>query len=289
MKKLLLILLLLSASLLAFSRPEGDIRTNASEVPARFAHLDSLLLKFYAVMDVLSIDEKCEETDFLISTATDSLTRQHIALSVFDHFRDSKIMGDEAVSVYVYDKWFASGKTAFLGEMERLDAEVFVRFNRQSLIGCEAPELVLRKPCCGKRTLPVKGHTSVIFFFDTQCEKCRIVAGLLPQILDKVDFKLDFYAVYCGAQRREWAKFRRSFRLHNRKVKLYHLWDPELDSDYPLKYAVTGTPRIYCIEPQGMIIGRRLEADSLVEMLQYAGAIQATYDRFVSGAEDNSQ
>ena len=120
----------------------------------------------------------------------------------------------------------------------------------------------------------------MLFFYDTSCAKCSLTAELLPAALSDIDFRLQFYAINCGADRREWKRFRRSFRLDNKNVKLHHLWDPELDSDYPLKYSVIGTPRIYCIEPQGTIIGRRLEMDSLMEVLKIAGAIKSVYDRY---------
>ena len=245
-----------------------------------YARLDSLLQGFYKVLEFAPLEDKCSEVDFLISTCTDSLTRQRVALSIFDHYRDSNLMGDESVAIYLYDNWFEPGKVKFQGQMDKMDAEMFVRFNRQSLIGCDAPRLTLRKPCGGKETVPKEGEVSVLFFYDTSCAKCRLTAELLPAALSDIDFRLQFYAINCGADRREWKRFRRSFRLDNKNVKLHHLWDPELDSDYPLKYSVIGTPRIYCIEPQGTIIGRRLEMDSLMEVLKIAGAIKSVYDRY---------
>lgn len=253
-----------------------------------YHQIDSLMNGFFKLLERATEEDKCAEVDFLISTCQDSLTRQHIALKIFDHYRDSYVMGDENVAIYVYDKWFESGKVSFMGEMDRMDAEMYVRFNRQSLIGCEAPSLVLRKPCCGTKSIPVRGHTSVLFFFDTQCEKCRIVASLMPKVMKTVDFEVDLCMIYCGSDGRAWRQFRRAFKIDNKKVRVSHLWDPELDSNYPLKYSVIGTPRIYCIEPQGTIIGRRLEIDSLLELLKYAGAIQATYDKYAE-VEDYTQ
>ena len=58
-----------------------------------------------------------------------------------------------------------------------------------------------------------------------------------------------------------------------------------MESDYQRLYGVLTTPRIYVIEPQGSVIGRRLEVDSLVELLGYAGAIQAVYDQYLKAPD----
>ena len=64
-------------------------------------------------------------------------------------------------------------------------------------------------------------------------------------------------------------------------MKVTHLWDPEIDSDYQKQYGVIITPRIFIVEPQGSIIGRRLELDSMVELLKYASIIQTEYDKHI--------
>ena len=96
-------------------------------------------------------------------------------------------------------------------------------------------------------------------------------------MLKDVDFKMDFYAVYCGSDRKSWRQFRREFKLRNPNITVHHLWDPEMESDYQMRYAVLGTPRVYLVEPGGSILGRRLEPESIKELLPYAGAIQAAY------------
>lgn len=247
---------------------------------ARFAPLDSLLNDFYTTLTFESTENKCHEADFLIGTCKDSLIRQHVALNIFDHYRDSKVMGDESVSIYLYDNWFQTGKVSFDGDLAALDAEVFVKFNRYCQLDSTAVPVTLYKPCGGKRTVPAKGETSVLFFFDTHCSKCILETAVLPEVLNKVDFPLTFYAVYSGTDKDSWKKYRKRFKLSNRNVKVVHLWDPEMDSSYQLYYGVIGTPRMYLVDPEGGIIGRRLEVENLKELLPYAGAIQATYDKF---------
>lgn len=248
----------------------------------RFAPLDSLLVQFYASMEREDVDSKNAEVDFLIGSCKDSLVRQHVAVSIFDHYRDSKLMGEESVAIHVYDEWFETGKTSFLGDLSKMDAEVFVKFNRNSQIGNDAPRVTLYKPCGGKLTIPEKGRTALLFFYDTHCAKCKLELQLLPAMLEKVDFDLNVYLVNSSStgDRAEWKAFRKNVKLKNRHVRIVHLWDPELESGYEFEYGVVATPRVFVVEPQGTIIGRRLEMENLPEIFAVAGAIQATYDKF---------
>ena len=92
---------------------------------ARYAPLDSLLTQFYGALLHEQTEAKNAEFDALIASCRDSLTRQHVALAVFDHYRYSRVMGEEAVAVHIFDEWIAPGKvSALCGE-----AAVFPRGN----------------------------------------------------------------------------------------------------------------------------------------------------------------
>lgn len=264
----------LTSLLLLFSAGSSAPIVDSTKVAA----MDSLLVKFYKALEREDFAEKERAADFLIGTVSDSLLKQHVAVDIFDYYRYSKLMGDESVAIYVYDKWFAPGKVSFYGEMSQLDADVFVKFNRNSQLGMTAPVVELYKANGKKTAIPRGGRTSIIFFYDTSCAKCRLESKLFPQILEKIDFEMDFYAVYSGCDNKSWRQFRKEFRIKNKKIHVMHLWDPELDSGYQLEYGVTGTPRIFMVEPQGSILGRRLEVENIIQLLPYATALQAAYD-----------
>ena len=83
-KWLLLVLLALCCS----PRLAAQIDTTG-----RYAGLDSLLTQFYGALLREDVSVKNAEFDALIESCRDSLTRQHVALSVFDHYRFSRVMG----------------------------------------------------------------------------------------------------------------------------------------------------------------------------------------------------
>ena len=234
-----------------------------------FAGLDAMLERYTQAISTESIDVKKAESDFLISSVNDSLITQHVALWLYDHYKESPVMGEEAVAIHLWDNWFQPGTIKMRSDWERFDAELFADFNRRTLLGETAPEVTLRKPCCGRVTIPQKGRYSILFFFDTGCAKCRLEAELLPQVLQQITFPATFYAVYCGQSKREWCKFRCSFKVRNKNVRIVHAWDPELETDYLRLYGVISTPRLYITDTDGEILGRRLEIESLNEIIHY--------------------
>lgn|SRR5574344_16901 len=260
MKKLTTILFALALSLPVLAQVDSL---------GRYKGLDSLLTQFYTALEHETLEAKGAEFDGLIETCKDSLTRQHVALGIFDHYRYSRVMGEEAVAIHIYDKWLATGKVKPRGEFDQMDQEMFVNLNRNSLIGMKALPAAMYMPCGFKMTVPRPGKISVLFFYDTSCAKCRLESQYLPAVLNKVGFKIDFCAIYTGSDKKSWKGFRRTFKIKNSNVRLINLWDPEMKSDYQRKYGVTGTPKIFVIMENGEIIGRRLEVENLQEMFHY--------------------
>ena len=267
------VLLLLSLAL-AYARAQ-EVAPVAGE--RNFEQIDSLLDRYVIAIQRSTADAKMHETDFMIGAATDSSVRQHIALKLFDYYKEAPVMGDEAVAIHIYDRWFKDGGLKWRSEFDEMDAKLFADFNRSSLVGMQAPKITLRKPCKGRIQIPEEGSTAVIWFFDTSCGKCAMEAKVLPGILEKADFPLNFYAVYAGQSKKDWKAFRKEFKVAARNVRIVHLWDPEIESDYLRLYGVISTPRLFMTEPSGTIIGRRLEPESLQQMLPVAKEILKIY------------
>ncbi len=243
-----------------------------------YAVLDSLVLNYVKAIERESVESKAGECDFLIGSVKDSLMRQHLAVKLFNYYREAPVMGDEEVAIRLHDGWFASGKVVFPGEFEALDAEMFCNMNRHTLIGMDAPSVKARKPCGGTVELPLKGRTVLMWFYDTACSKCVAESRVLPGVLEKnVDFPLTVAAFYTGRDKKAWREFRRSFKLSNPMVKTVHCWDPSVDSDYLRLYGVVSTPKMYLVAPEGSIIGRRLEVESLLELLPTASQINGMF------------
>ena len=232
---------------------------------ARAARLDGLLEQYYAALAGEPASVQGAEMDFLIGSCTDSLLRQHVALRAYDHYIGSKLMGDEAVAIGLFDRWFAPGKVRFKTELDRMNARIFADFNRASLIGQPAPPLTL-KDINGLTVSPLElsaGRYAVLFFHDTECSSCRIETARLRDFLSGNERPLDVYAVYTGTDEAAWARYR-ALQLPS---GVTHLYDPDLSSDFQRKYGVLQTPRMFLVGPDGTIVGRGLDTAALQVLL----------------------
>ena len=247
--------------------------------------LDEKLAEYTTAIEREGVQVQKEECDFLIASSTDSLVRQHVALRLYDHYMSSKVMGAEAVAIHIFDTWFLSGKVSMGDDMDMLTARVFADFNRQSQIGMQAPQLTMYTmddelvdlfsnaktyshigPHARLQTV-AKSH-SVLFFYDTDCAKCKMESVLLSHLLEDEDYPIDFYAIYTGDNKEAWQKYvSERFDFPTSKTKITHLWDPTLDSDFQRKYGILQTPRMYLLGPDYVIKGRGLDTYSLALML----------------------
>ena len=254
----------------------------------RLAELDKRLDKYFQILEPESVDVKSRECDLLIDSAKDSLLRQHIALKAYDHYLNSTLMGDEGVAVHLTDTWFASGLVSMGGEEVLLNAKIFADFNRQSLLGKPAPSFAMES--FEEDSVSFGGRSdrySVLLFYDTDCAKCKLELMRLRPLLDSRDWPVDLYAVYTGGDKESWGKWlSERMNINAPRTRIFNLWDPEVKSDYQMKYGVLQTPRMFLIDKEGTIIGRGLDSDALERLLDITlpGFVDYEYGSAASAA-----
>lgn len=233
------------------------------------AGLSDKLDEYFDAIRTLDVEAQKAEADFLIETAADSLVRQFVAVKVYDHYLSSPVMGSEAVAIHVLDKWFLGGSVKMYDDVDLLHARIFADFNRQSLIGEKAPELSLLtyddEPV-SLYSAPSEKY-SVLYFYDTGCAKCKLENIRLTEAFKEKSYPIEFHAVYAGDNKGQWKEYQDS-KFNFEGVSVTHLWDPEIDSDFQRKYGVMQTPRMFLISPDGTIVGRGLDTDALIQLLE---------------------
>ena len=267
MKRLIIIFAAFLATVFVSSAQQLD--------SAKRVLLDGKLSEYVAAIERAGADVQKEECDFLIGSSTDSLVRQYVALRLYDHYMSSKVMGAEAVAIHIFDTWFLPGIVKMESDMDLMTARVYADFNRQSQIGMPAPELTMNTMEGEVVELFRQRHTvkdgqrhSVLFFYDTDCAKCKVESILLSHLLEDEDYPIDFYAIYTGDDFESWQKYvPERFDFHTSQMRVTHLWDPELDSDFQRKYGILQTPRMYILGPDYVIKGRGLDTYALALML----------------------
>lgn len=254
----------------------------------KLAVLHRRLLSYLNAMENRSIGQKQQEVDFMIGSCAEGEVRNHVALTIYDYYLNSKLMGDEAVAIHVTDEWFLPGRASMANDVDLMNARIYAEFNKRSLIGQRAPSLRMKTPQgAAKEVLGMVSDSladgcsryRVLFLYDSDCSKCRIESILLKTMFRQVDYPIDFIAVYTGDNAQKWVEFReQNLNFEFRQARLFHYWDPGIESDYQRKYGVLQTPRMFLIAKDGTILGRNLDTSALMKLLElYASEKKLNY------------
>ena len=201
----------------------------------------------------------------------------------FDFFTSSPVMGHEAVAVHIADNWFLNGRLKLENEELYPILYTYAEFNRSSLVGADAPPLVM-EDIHGFPTdvRAADAAAKILFFYDTECSTCRKEAPLLAALLkDYSGEPLILFAVYTQDDRSAWERYvAETFDgIDNPAVTVVHLWDPEAATGYHKKYAVLSTPMLFLLDSQNIIRGRGLDCEALSQMLRLENAQVMQYRR----------
>ena len=217
----------------------------------------------------------------LVQSAHSTL-KPYIALQIFNLFKEAEIMGQEAVAVEIAKRYLLNDKSGSIEEMLGYETYfgimAFVQMNEHSLIGMQAPQIELPDslgclhsiPKCGEGADEASPFLQLFYFYTSNCSSCRTTTPLLAELLQRYSgIPIKIYAIFTGSNRSEWMSECAKFSLiKNPLVERIDLWDPEVESNFPLLYGVISTPQMLLTTDKGIIVGRRLTPKSLEQLLE---------------------
>ena len=217
----------------------------------------------------------------LVQSAHSTL-KPYIALQIFNLFKEAEIMGQEAVAVEIAKRYLLNDKSGSIEEMLGYETYfgimAFVQMNEHSLIGMQAPQIELPDslgclhsiPECGEGADEASPSLQLFYFYTSNCSSCRATTPLLAELLQRYSgIPIKIYAIFTGSNRSEWMSECAKFSLiKNPLVERIDLWDPEVESNFPLLYGVISTPQMLLTTDKGIIVGRRLTPKSLEQLLE---------------------
>ena len=217
----------------------------------------------------------------LVQSAHSTL-KPYIALQIFNLFKEAEIMGQEAVAVEIAKRYLLNDKSGSIEEMLGYETYfgimAFVQMNEHSLIGMQAPQIELPDslgclhsiPKCDEGADEASPFLQLFYFYTSNCSSCRTTTPLLAELLQRYSgIPIKIYAIFTGSNRSEWMSECAKFSLiKNPLVERIDLWDPEVESNFPLLYGVISTPQMLLTTDKGIIVGRRLTPKSLEQLLE---------------------
>lgn len=229
-------------------------------------YLESIVLD-----PVDSIIKKCT---LLIDQAKDNEYQSKIAGIIFNYFSQSPVMGVEAVAVYMADSCFLNKKLEWPDKESYPLLYTYAEFNRESLIGKEAPDLIMENIYGDSLSMrSILSDYKILYFYDDQCATCNRETPQLVTLLNncKENETISLFAIYTSDDKEKWKAYVKEHfsQIKNDNITVYNLWDPEALTSYHKKYSVLSTPQLLLLDANNVIRGRKLDCTALSDLLSY--------------------
>jgi thiol-disulfide isomerase/thioredoxin len=225
--------------------------------PLLYARLDA----FFSSVLIQAPDTINKEIDKLIKKCSGNhKVFQFISVYLFNHFRESEIMGQDAVMVKIADDIYLSGKADWVSKEFKDDLRKQIDLMRPNLIGKKAENLVMDSYNGIFVSLyDVEKDFTVLYFWEPNCGHCQEATPKLKVYYDKPkDYSLEVFAVCTTSERAKWTKY-----IEDNKLTWINGWDPKRSSHFDYYYNIQSTPTVYILDKNKKIIAKKLGVEEI--------------------------
>ncbi len=211
--------------------------------------------------------------DFILEkAAVNKKTFQFITVMLLNDYATSKIMGYDAVYVYIVDKYYSTGKAFWLDDVGLYRIQAQAESVRPTLLGKTGQPLMLQDR--NDNDIPlysVQSKFTVIIFWSPDCGHCKKEMPKVEKLYPEIKaLGGEIYAVYAETEFDKWEKW-----LDEHPVPWINVTDKKGKEMIEVKYHVDITPLIYVLDEHKKIIGKKLSIEQVPELLQNELAIEA--------------
>jgi thiol-disulfide isomerase/thioredoxin len=223
--------------------------------------LQARLNTFFTNVLIQSPDTINKEIDKIMDRVKgNNKVYQFISVYLFNHFRESEIMGHDAVVVKLADDIYLSGKADWVSKEFKDDLRKQVDRIRPNLIGKKAENLVMDSYKGRFVSLyDIEKDFTVLYFWEPDCGHCAEATPKLKAWYDKnKDSGVEVFSVCTTADKPKWQKY-----IEEHKLDWINGWDPERRTNFGYYYNVEATPTIYILDRNKIIIAKKLSVDDI--------------------------
>jgi thiol-disulfide isomerase/thioredoxin len=225
--------------------------------PILYARLDA----FFTNVLIQSPDSINKEIDKLIQKCSSNhKIFQFVSVYLFNHFRESEIMGHDAVMVKLADDIYLSGKADWVSKEFKDDLRKQIDLIRPNLIGKKAENIVMDSyKGIFVSLYDVEKDFTILYFWEPNCGHCKEATPKLKAYYDKnKDYSMEVFAVCTTADKAKWTKY-----IEDNKLTWINGWDPERSSHFDFYYNVQSTPTVYILDKNKKIIAKKLAVEEI--------------------------
>jgi len=223
--------------------------------------LQARLNTYFTNVLIQSPDTLKSEIDRMIDKVKDNHNVfQFISVYLFNHFRESEIMGHDAIVVKLADDIYLSGKADWVSEDFKTELKKQVDRIRPTLIGSKAQDLIMNSYKGVFVSLyDIEKDFTIIYFWEPDCGHCVEATPKLKAYYDKAKNQgIEVFSVCTTGDKAKWEKY-----IQEKKLDWINGWDPERRTNYGYYYNIESTPMIYILDRDKTIIAKKLGVDDI--------------------------
>ena len=225
--------------------------------PILYSKLDA----FFTNVLIQAPDSINREIDKLIKKCSpDYKVFQFVSVYLFNHFRESEIMGHDAVMVKLADDIYLSGKADWVTKEFKDDLRKQIDLIRPNLIGKKAENIVMDSyKGIFVSLYDVEKDFTILYFWEPDCGHCKEATPKLKVFYDKPkDYSLEVFAVCTTSDKAKWTRY-----IEDNKLIWINGWDPKRSSHFDYYYNVQSTPTVYILDKNKKIIAKKLSVEEI--------------------------
>ena len=182
--------------------------------------------------------------------------------------QDSKVMGMDAVVVYLVENYYMKGDATWLSNDELNKYIDYAEKIAPNVLGNKAPEIVM-PDVNGKdqSLLNLNAKYTLLIFWSADCGHCMAEMPQIDSVYKAVlkDKGLKIYAVRADGDEQRWKDY---IKKHNIEDWV-NVQDPDhTRQQYRSKYDVYSTPVIYLLDDKKIIRGKRLDHSNITDVIE---------------------
>ena len=219
-------------------------------------------MQFFTNVVIQSPDSINKEIDKIIRKCQgDYKVFQFVAVYLFNHFRESEIMGHDAVMVKLADDIYLSGKADWVTKEFKDDLKKQIDLIRPNLIGKKAENLVMDSyKGIFVSLYDVEKEFTILYFWEPDCGHCQVETPKLREYYESKakNENIEVFAVCTTADKTKWTKY-----IEDNKLTWINGWDPKRTSHFDYYYNVQSTPMVYILDKNKKIIAKKLAVENI--------------------------
>jgi thiol-disulfide isomerase/thioredoxin len=223
--------------------------------------LHARLNAFFSNVVIQAPDSINKEIDKIIQKSSSNYkVFQFISVYLFNHFRESEIMGHDAVIVKLADDIYLSGAADWVSEEFKNDLRKQVELIRPNLIGKKAQNIIMDSyKGIFVSLYDIQKEFTILYFWEPDCGHCITSTPKLKEYYEKAKNNgIEIFAVCTTSDKQKWLEY-----ISDNELTWINGWDPERQSHFDYYYNVQSTPMVYILDKEKKIIAKKLAVENI--------------------------